>query len=89
LLSGFSATGLEQATDGLAAGARVVVGLELVQGVSINEILAGEEDGGNLLLLDEAAKALGMDAEDPGGLDQVKVVLEWSSDHPSMILVSG
>jgi hypothetical protein len=89
LLSVSSATGLEQATDGLAAGSGVVVGLELVQGIPVDEILAGEKDGGNLLLLDEAAKALGMDAEDPGGLDQVKVVLEWSSDHPSMILVSG
>jgi hypothetical protein len=89
LLSVSSVTGLEQATDGLAAGAWVVVGLELVQSIPLDEVLAGEEDGGNLLLLDETAKALGMDTEDPGCLDQVKVVLEWSSDHPLMHLVSG
>jgi hypothetical protein len=30
-----------------------------------------------------------MDAENPGCLDQVKVVLEWSKDHRSLTLVTG
>ena len=73
--------GLEEAADWLPAGAGVVVGLEHLELVALDEVFAGEEDGRDAALLDEAAEALGVDAEFAGCLDEVEVVLKGGVGH--------
>lgn len=67
---------LEQATNRLAARARVVVRLEHLELVTLDEVLAGKEDSRHFLLLDESPEALRMNPEDTSRLDQVQVILE-------------
>src|SRR5215213_1876404 len=79
--SGGGCLALEQPADRLAAGTRVVVRLEHLELVTLDEVLAGEEDGRHATLLDQAAQALRVDSEFAGGFDEVKVVLEWGVRH--------
>src|SRR5688500_14523492 len=72
---------LQEATKGLAAGTRVVVGLEHLELVALDQVLAVEDYGRHLLLLDQPSQALGMYAEDPSSLDEVHVVIEGIADH--------
>src|SRR3990172_281218 len=81
---------LEQAPDGLAAGARVVVALEHLEFVALDEVFTGEEGGRDLLLLNEAPQALGVDCEFPGCFNKVEVVVEGGDGgHGAGTSVSG
>src|SRR6185312_16022881 len=72
---------LEQAADGFAAGARIVVAFEHFEFVALDKVLAREEGGGDFLLFDQAPEALGMDSQFAGGLHQVQVVFKRRSDR--------
>src|SRR3972149_2240326 len=72
---------LQEAPERFAAGTRVVVGFEHFQLVPLDEVLPGEEDGRDLLLLDQAAQALGMDVQGSRRFYQVQVVVKRRVRH--------
>ena len=80
---------LEEAADGLAAGARVVGGLEHVQLVALDQIFACEQGRGDAALLDQAAEALRVDAQFAGGLHQVEVLIKRGVWHRCVHIVGG
>jgi hypothetical protein len=75
---------LEQASDGLPARAWIVVRLEHLELVSLDEILASEQNGRDLFLLDKASQALRMDFELPRGFYEVKIVVERVDSHDGL-----
>ena len=62
---------LEEPTDWLATRTPVVVGPKHFELISLNKVLAAEQDCGDLLLLYQTTQALGVDAEHASGLDKV------------------
>ena len=72
---------LEEPTNWLATRAPVVVGLKHFELISLDEILAAEQDCRDLLLFNQTAQTLGVYAEYAGGLDKVQVVFERAGVH--------
>ena len=72
---------LEEPTDWLATRTPVVVGLKHFELISLNKILAAEQDCGDLLLFNQTTQTLGVDAEYASGLDKVQVVFERAGVH--------
>ena len=72
---------LEEPTNWLPTRAPVVVGLKHFELISLDEILAAEQDCRDLLLFNQAAQTLGVYAEYAGGLDKVQVVFERAGVH--------
>jgi hypothetical protein len=81
--------GLKEPPDRLAAGARIVVRLEHLEFVALDQVLAREELGRDLAVLDQPAQALRMDAEHPRRLDEVQEVVKRIVIHALVLWPSA